>query len=144
MLVSKRQDTKRNARSGASAVELAMIMPVFVMMVLGQIETSRLGMVSQMMTTAAREGCRVAVINGATLLDVQTRVNSILNPLGIYPTTFSVSCTGTTSTWDQAPSGTPITVSLSMPYSQVSLLGAPYFLTNAVISGTATLSSENP
>lgn len=144
MRVSKHRDTRRNARSGASAVELAMIMPVFVMMVMGQIETSRLGMVSQMMTTAAREGCRVAVINGSTFSDVQTRVNSILNPLGITPTSFSVSCTGTNSTWDQAPMGTPITVSLSIPYSQVSLLGTPLFLGGAVINGTATLSSENP
>ena len=143
MFVSKRRITRRNERSGTSAVELALIMPVFVMLVMGQIETSRLGMVSQMMTTAAREGCRVAVINGSALSDVQTRVNSLLNPLGITPTSFSVSCTGNT-TWNQAPMGTPITVSLSIPYSQVSLLGTPLFLGDAVISGTATLSSENP
>ena len=143
MRVQGRNPGKGRSRSGASAVEMALIMPVFVMLVLGQIETSRLGMVSQMMTTAARDGCRVAVIDGSTLGDVETRVNSILNPLGITPTSFTVSCTGAT-TWNQAPMGTPVTVSLSVPYTQVSLLGSPFFLKDAVISGTATLSSENP
>lgn len=143
MRVPRQDGGKRRGRSGASAVEFAMIAPVFVALVLAQVESSRLGMVSQMMTTAAREGCRVAVIDGNTLADVQARVNSILNPSGITPTLFTVTCTGTT-TWDQAPMGTPITVSLSIPYTQVSLLGSPFFLKDAVINASATLSSENP
>ena len=53
-------------RRGASAVEMAVIAPVFLTLVLGIIESSRLGMVSQLLTTAVREGCRVAVINGMT------------------------------------------------------------------------------
>jgi len=120
-----------------------MIAPVFVALIMAQVESSRLGMVSQMMTTAAREGCRVAVLDGTALSDVQTRVNSILNPSGITPTTFTVTCTGST-TWDQSSLGTPITVNLSVPYSQVSLLGSPFFLKDAVISGSATMSSERP
>ena len=143
MKVSGRSPGARHVRSGASAVELALIAPFFLTLVLGQIETSRMGMVSQLLTTAAREGCRVAVVNGSTLSGVQTRVNSILTPLGITPTTFTVTCTGSTS-WQQAPMGTPVTVSLSVPYTQVSVLGSPFFLKNAVINSSATMSSENP
>ena len=143
MKASARSESKRRFCEGSSAVELALVLPVFVMLVMGQIETSRMGMVNQMISTAAREGCRVAVINGSTTSDVQTRVNSFLNPLGIYPTSFSISCPGSTS-WDLAPKGTAITVSLSVPYSQVSYLGTPMFLKNAILSASATMSSENP
>src|SRR5947209_433706 len=131
-------------RSGTSAVELALVAPVFVALVMGQLESSRLGMVSQLITTAAREGCRVAVINGSTQTDVQNRVTAVLAGSGISVGTVTPTCPGTSYTWNNAPMGTPITVSLSVPYSQVSWLGTPFFLANAIVSASATLSSENP
>jgi Flp pilus assembly protein TadG len=134
---------KARHRSGASAVEMALIAPVFVALVLGQIETSRLGMVAQLLTTAAREGCRVAVITGATQNSVQNRINAVLNGSGVAVGTVTPTCPSP-YTWNTAPGGTPITVSLSIPYSQVSWLGAPFFLTNTIVNAAATMSSENP
>jgi hypothetical protein len=100
-------------------------------------------MVSQLLTTAAREGCRVAVVNGSVQDDVQNRVNAVLAGSGISVGTVTPTCTGST-TWDNAPLGTPVTVSLSVPYSQVSWLGTPFFLKDATVSASATLSSERP
>jgi Flp pilus assembly protein TadG len=119
---------------------MAFIAPVFLTLVLGIIESSRLGMVSQLLTTAAREGCRVAVINGMTETDVQNRINTVLNGSGISVGTV----TPTPSTWSSAPGGTAITVSLSVPYANVSWLPTPFFLKTAVISVSATMSSERP
>jgi Flp pilus assembly protein TadG len=135
--------TRPKARKGASAVEMAIIAPVFVALILGQIETARLGMVSQLITTAARDGCRVAVIPGATASDVQTRVNSVLAGSGISVGTVTPTCPSPYA-WDSAPRGTPITLSLSVSYSSVSWLGTPFFLKNANVTAAATLSSENP
>ena len=135
--------TKLKARKGASAVEMAIVAPVFVALILGQVETARLGMVSQLLTTAARDGCRVAVIPGATLSDVQSRVDAVLAGSGISAGTVSPTCPSPYS-WDSAPRGTPITVSLSVSYNSVSWLGTPFFLKNANVSASATLSSENP
>src|SRR6476646_10843306 len=120
---------RQSKRRGASAVEMAFVAPVFLTLVLGIIESSRLGMVCQLMTTAAREGCRVAVIGGKTQADVQGRVDSVLNGSGISVGTVNPTCTGGYS-WDSpsTPQGTPITVSLSVPYSKVSWLGTPFFL----------------
>src|SRR3954463_12047267 len=73
----------KGRRAGASSIEMAIIAPVFVTLILGQIESARLGMVAQLLTTAAREGCRVAVISGKTQADVQSRVNSVLTGSGI-------------------------------------------------------------
>src|SRR3954452_6988074 len=84
----------RTRRRGSNAVEMAFVAPVFLMLVLGIIESSRLGMVSQLLTTAAREGCRVAVINGMTQPDVQGRVERVLNGSGIAVGTVTPTCTG--------------------------------------------------
>lgn len=122
---------------------MALVAPVFVMMVMALLETSRLGMAAQLITTAAREGCRVAVLPGATQSDVQTRVNAVLSGSGISVGTVTPTCPSG-YTWNTAPGGTAITVSLSVPYSQVTWIGTPYFLKDANVAASATLSSENP
>jgi Flp pilus assembly protein TadG len=138
-----RRQSSRRDRSGTSAVELALVAPVLVAMIMGQLESSRLGMVMQLVTTAAREGCRVAVVNGSTQGDVQNRVNAVLDGSGINVGTVTPTCPSSYS-WDSAPMGTPITLTLSVPYAQVSWLGAPYFFRGATVTASATLSSENP
>jgi Flp pilus assembly protein TadG len=130
-------------RKGTSAVEMACIAPVFVALVMGVVESSRLGMVSQLLTTAARDGCRVAAISGSTQSSVQARIDEALAGSGISVGTVTPTCEGGMS-WTSAPKGTAITVSLSVPYSKVSWLPVPYFLTSATISASATFSSERP
>jgi hypothetical protein len=122
---------------------MAVVAPLLVTLIMGQLESARLGMVSQLLTTAAREGCRVAVLAGSTQTDVQNRVTAVLSGSGIPVGTVTPTCPDP-YTWSSAPMGTPITVSLSVPYSQVSWLGTPFFLNNAVVSASATMSSENP
>jgi Flp pilus assembly protein TadG len=134
--------SKRNRR-GASAVEMAFIAPVFLTLTMGVIESSRLGMVAQMLTTAAREGCRVAVIDGMTQADVQNRIDAVLSGSGISVGTVTPTCPSP-YTWNSAPSGTAITVSMSVPFSRVSWLPTPFFLNGAQVSCSATMSSERP
>ena len=130
----------RRCRRGAAAVEMAFIMPVFLTMILGQIEMSRLGMVAQLLSTAAREGCRVAVINGRTAADVQARVQQVLVGSGITVDAFAP----TPSNWASAAGGTPITVTLSVPYSRVSWLPTPSYFKTSTVSASATFNSERP
>jgi Flp pilus assembly protein TadG len=122
---------------------MAFIAPVFLSLVLGIIEASRLGMVAQLLTTAAREGCRVAVLNGMTQTDVQDRINTVLNGSGISVGTVTPTCPSG-YTWTTAPSGTAITVSLSVSYDTVSWLKVSHFFKGATISSSATMSSERP
>jgi hypothetical protein len=116
---------------------------VFLTMVVGIIEASRVGMVCQMLTTAAREGCRVAVLNGMTQTDVQDRVTAVLSGSGIPVGTVTPTCPSP-NTWTTAPGGTAISVNLSVAYSQVSWMKFSWFFKNATLSGSATMSSEHP
>jgi Flp pilus assembly protein TadG len=124
-------------------VELAFVMPLFIFLIFGQIESARLGMVAQLLTTGAREGCRVAVINGNTNTDVTNQVNTFLNVAnitGVTTTQVPTDCTTVHAT----DNPNTITLTLSVPYSQVSWLPSPFFLKTATITATAVLSSERP
>ena len=120
-----------------------MVAPVFLALVMGLIEAARLGMVAQLVTTAAREGCRVAVINGSTETDVQNRINTVLSGSGISVGTVTPTAPSP-YIWTTAPGGTALTVSLSVAYSQVSWLKISWFFKAATISASATMSSERP
>jgi Flp pilus assembly protein TadG len=119
---------------------MAVVFPLLLAMILGMVEMARLGMVTQLLSTAAREGCRVAVIPGKTQTDVQARINAVLAGSGINVGTVNP----TPSNWATASSGTPVTVTLSVPYSQVTWLPLPRFLGGATIRASATMNSERP
>ena len=131
---------KKRRRSGAAAVELAFVLPIFCILTFAQLETARMSMVIQMLTIAAREGARVAVIDGKVQSDVQTEVNRVLNGTGISVGTVTPSPT----TWLTDPGGTPITISLTVTYSQVSWLSPSMYFKSTVLTTSATLSRERP
>src|SRR5262249_12342644 len=111
-------------RRGGAMVEMAILLPIFVMLIFGQLEASRAGMVAQMLANAAREGCRLAAMPDTTGAgQVTDRVNQVLNGTGI---SFN-SVTPTPSNWATAPLGTPITVSLTADYSRLTW-GRPLYL----------------
>jgi Flp pilus assembly protein TadG len=138
-----RNAARKRDRAGTNAVEMALISPLVVALIMGQLETSRLGMVMQLLTTAAREGCRVAVLQGSAQSDVQDRITAVLSGSGITVGTVTPTCPSPYS-WNSAPMGTPITVTLSVPYSQVTWLGTPFYFGGATVTASATLSSEQP
>jgi Flp pilus assembly protein TadG len=136
----KRPMTRRRA---AAAVEVAILLPVFVMLVFAQIEASRLAMVAQVLTVAAREGCRVAVLDGKTQSDVTARVDGILNSAGLTGVTMTqVPADCTTVRASSTPN--TIRITLSVPFSSVSWPSPSQYFGGATVSGTATMSSERP
>ncbi len=134
-----RRWNQRKSR-GAAAVELALIMPLFVTLILGTIEAARIGMVVQLINVAAREGCRTAVLEGRTTEDAQQRMNQVLNGTGITPASVNF----TPVNINNVPGGDPITVRLDVNYDDFSWLGNPFGLSGLVFTATATMSSERP
>jgi hypothetical protein len=125
-----------------AAAEMAMVLPLLVLIFLGVIEFSRLGQTVQLMTTAAREGCRVASLPGTTTSNVTDHVTSVLSGSGISVS--DVTFTYSSASWTTAPQGTPISLRLSVPYSKVSWLSNATFFRGSVINASATFSSEKP
>ena len=75
---------RRNRRSGASLVEFAFVVPVFLLVVLGMLEYARFFYTMQVMNNAAREGARYAVVNtnNVNTANVQSYVDSYLSGVG--------------------------------------------------------------
>jgi Flp pilus assembly protein TadG len=130
--------SRRRARRGASAVEFAVVAPVFFLLVFGMIEYGRMVMVQQVLTNASREGARVGIVDNATYNDVQSAVNSYLT---------SARISGATTTCNPNPPtnagyGAPVTVTVSVAFSQVSWLPSPMFLSGTTMSATSVMRRE--
>ncbi|MDH3717274.1 MAG: pilus assembly protein [Planctomycetota bacterium] len=110
----KRTRHRRKASSGAAILELAILIPLLIMMAMGIIEFGRGMVVQSILTNAAREGGRRAAISGASHNVALAAIDDYLANEGI---------TGHTPTIvpnaDTVPKGDPITVTVSVPYTSV-------------------------
>jgi len=128
----------RGARRGASVVEFALVAPIFFMVVLGIIEFGRMSMVQQVITNAAREGARIAVLDGSTTVGVTNKIND-------YLTAASISGATVTTTPDppsNAGFGQPVTVNITIAFSDVSWLPTPFFLGGKSLTATVVMRRE--
>lgn len=103
-------------RTGASAVEFAMIAPLMLAFTFGLVELGRLMLVKQTATHATREGARVAVRPFADSTEVVQRVNEELTLMGIDGATVEV----TPALIQNAEPGTLVSVRVSIDISSVS------------------------
>jgi Flp pilus assembly protein TadG len=135
----------RRIRRGAAAVEFAIVAPVFVLMVFGMIEFGRAIMVQQVITNAAREGARYAVLDGSTSSSAKTVVNNYLSSGGVAANAATVKVMNAGGT-EVEPStigyGETVTVAISIPYTSVTWLPAPWFLKNATLSASTVMRRE--
>jgi Flp pilus assembly protein TadG len=129
----------RRNRRGAAAVEFAFVAPVFFLLVFGMIEFGRAMMVEQILTNASREGARLAILDGSTISSVNTTVTGYLSNVGLSGATITVSPdpAATTSVY-----GTPITVTVRIPFANVSWLPTPIFLSGKTLGASSVMRRE--
>ena len=105
---------KRDQR-GAAAVEMAIVLPVLVLLIFGIIQWSIYFNRLQGLQAAAREGARVAALPQSTQSDVKAKVTDALD--GVLPsgatTTITVS-PSSSNPFDLQPSGTSVTVTVKV------------------------------
>lgn len=68
---------------GAAVVEFALVIPLFLLLLIGIVEFGRAMMVQQVLINASREGARKASLPGATLEDVKSTVADYLSDSSI-------------------------------------------------------------
>ena len=129
----------RKKRLAAAVVEFAIVAPVFFLMVFGMIEFGRMLMVQQVLTNAAREGARRAVLDGASTSEVESTVNNYLASgsitgaeIGIAPDPPS-----------DAGYGEPVTVTITIGFDEVSWLPSPMFLGETNMSASTVMRRES-
>lgn len=126
---------KRHNRRGAAIVEMALVLPIFFGVVLGIVEFGRAMMVSQMVTNAAREATRLAIIDGSTNNDVETWVEDFLNDsINVAAADVSVTITVDPAPGNDDPNDVLadaqardlVTVNVSVPFDKVSYVPGSY------------------
>ena len=133
-------------RRGTALVEFAIVLPVFFLLILGIIEFGRAFMVGQLVTNAAREGARQAVLDGATNTAVTSTITSFLQGAGNISSskvtvTITVSTAAASNQLANAKSGDLCTIRVSVPFNQVSYLTPSYLATTNLI-GQSTMRHE--
>src|SRR5262245_61607545 len=130
----------RRNRRAAAAVEFAVIAPVFFLLIFGMIEYGRMIMVQQVITNASREGARLAVLDGATTGEVEDRVESYLTSSSIDASSAGISVyANNNQALGNAGFGDPITVSVSIPFTEVSWLPSPMYLGGKTLTAVTVM-----
>lgn len=144
-----RRTAERNSqenRRGAALVEMAVCLPVFLTIMLGIIELGRAIMVGQLVTNAAREGARLAIVDGSTNSQVTDAVKNFLTgAAGVSAGDVTVTITvSSASAGNQVSAAAPrdlITVNVSVPFAKVSYL-PPKYMGDKSLTGTSAMRHE--
>lgn len=129
----RRDDTRARA---AAVVEFAVVLPLLLTILFGIIEYGWVFMVRQSLQTAAREGCRVAILQTSTepYAAVLARISDVMEPTGL--TTYEVTMT-------HATVAEPIeVVDVTIPYADVSLMGGFFGHSISEIGGSCSMRKE--
>jgi Flp pilus assembly protein TadG len=127
----------RSARAGAAVTEFAIVAPVFFLMIIGFIEFGRALMVQQVLINASRVGARQAITTAATTTNVQTAVEEYTASIAVPGVEVSV-----TPNPSSASPGTTITVTTSVPFSEVSWMASPWFLSGTTLTASSKMRKE--
>ena len=136
----KRRLTRRFGRRGAAIVEMAVVAPLLLTMLFGVMEFGWMFMVHETMTNTARECCRLATLQGTTDADIQNRFVQSMAATRVTATSDMISIQRTGTADNQV-----VTVSVSVPYSQVSITGLTSFLkvTTQNLTTSCSMRSES-
>lgn len=128
---------RRSIRRGTAATETAVILPLFVFIVLGCIETCTMIFLKQSLEIAAYEACRTSLVRGTTTYGVQTKAQNILTARKVQNATITVDPPDFLS----RPYGTFIRVTVSAPCNSNSSF-APWIYAGRTLSSDVEMMKE--
>lgn len=111
----------RRKRSGATTVQIAIILPVFFMLLIGAYDATRVNMLRHTAQAAAYEGARRGIIPGATLQEITAECERIAKSCGAGE--IEVQVNPQTITRD-TPS---VEVTVEIPLRKNTLIASPFF-----------------
>lgn len=158
-LLTRRPARSHARREGATTVEVALILPIFAVLLAGLMEFSHYFMVVHMLNAAARQGAHLGSFQGVTNTQVTTKVNSIVGAaFNISKATVIVKDASVFDTANVNPSTLNYTtlpsvdltqsktsdiflVQVTVPYDNVALL-PPFWIKGATVTGRAVIRHE--
>jgi Flp pilus assembly protein TadG len=139
MIDSESQRRDGRSRRGMATVELAVCLPVLVVIVFGFMEATNAIFLKERLTSAAYEGARRVTAPTQTSATGIAAANAVLTQFGISGSSVTVTPTVTSST----ATGTKVTVTVSAPFSSNSCM-KPFIIGKQLvnISASAVMSHQ--
>ena len=143
-------NSAKETRRGTALVEMALVLPIFMLVTLGIIEFGRAMMIGQLVTNAAREGARLGIIDGSTNADVTNSIQQfLLESANIQAADLNISITVTPADGNPDPGnevGTArprdlVSVYVAVPFDKVSYISGNY-LSGKTLSGRCAMRHE--
>lgn len=130
-------DFRRDRRTGAVAVEFAIVATILFLMVFGIIEFTRIGAIRHSVDNASYEAARHVIVPGATADEAKQLARDFLGKLAISNPTITISP-------DPIGEGTSeVTVDISVPLAG-NTWGVSMFSNGLELSSSTTLMTERP
>lgn len=137
-------------RRGTAMVEMALVLPIFFAVTLGIVEFGRAMMVGQLVTNAAREATRLAILDGTTNAEVQNWIQTfMLDSVNVNSGDLTITITvtpapGNPDPGNQLSSAQPrdlCAVKIEVPFDKVSYVAGDY-LNGKYLVGQSTMRHE--
>ncbi len=126
-----------STRRAVAASELAVCLPVIVLLVLAMIESCTMIFLKQSLTVSAYEGIRAALKPGAVAADVQTSADGVLTDRRVQLGRVVV----TPANWETLAPGQYVTVTVSAPADSNSTIPGSFFR-GRTLAASATMMKE--
>ncbi len=130
------QPPQRNKQRGATAIEFAMVFPIFVVVIFFFFESWRFVQFRDAVDQAALEAGRAAIVPGATAEEARARANTILASVGANSAVVTITPQQLREDTDE------VTIDVTLPYADVGLF-FQYFASDYDFHTTLTLDTEN-
>jgi Flp pilus assembly protein TadG len=138
----------RDGRRGLELVEFALLVPLLMLFVFGVMEYGWLFIKQHQTGRAARAGARKAVLPFTTNDEVLATIDAVMTAHGMadsgYTVAFAVNRDPLQSDVSLALPSDIVTVEVSVPYQNVTLMGLPFIPVPTALSASASMAKEGP
>lgn len=131
------RSVRRRKACGAAAVELAVCLPLVILLVVATIEACSAVFLKQSLTVAAYEGVRTALVEGATVGSVRAKCDQILSDRRIEGGTINVEPTDI----DSLQPGDYVDVTVSAPCAANAVVPSRFYR-GRTLSATVSMMIE--
>ncbi|OGT38551.1 MAG: hypothetical protein A3F11_04665 [Gammaproteobacteria bacterium RIFCSPHIGHO2_12_FULL_37_14] len=132
--------TSLKTNRGSAALEFALVIPTFMLLVMGSLEIGWALYIQNALVDASRLGARMAVTQEASSDTIEASVRSYMDNMVASTDGLVVVTTPEPSTVER---GTPITVSVTLPYdNRVSIIATPIVFNGLDLEAQATMNKE--
>jgi Flp pilus assembly protein TadG len=133
-----RRANRGTVRKGVAATELAVCLPIVVLLVVATIEACSAIFLKQSLTVAAYEGVRTALVEGATAARVEATCNQILSDRKIRGSRVTVKPSDIAS----LKTGDYVDITVSAPCSENAVVPTTFYR-GRTLSATTSMMIEN-